>query len=207
MDRAELGLLKSAVDLAASRSAHEDDCWLHLADIASALTEVCSSGPGVSRQSEQHMYQVLLRMSADSERHLSWWERLEHTRRYERMVAAERVPVPVSPYVSPYSQGTSLNRSTASASSHPYPNNPYRVHTPHSSPVSAADSYIPSVVWSEGRELSVLLNDPRSPYCPSGSGSRGSRHSLDTEQMSSLRRAAASPPRFSGADLSLQHKD
>ncbi|KAJ1428250.1 hypothetical protein B484DRAFT_396908 [Ochromonadaceae sp. CCMP2298] len=75
-------LIKSVIDLAASRRdpAPEDD-WLSFDSIVEAFKEICFQ-LCLGQKQEQRVYSALLRMSAESERHLTWWEKLAMLQKY-----------------------------------------------------------------------------------------------------------------------------
>lgn len=84
--KSEVELIRSVIDLAASRrvpiNAKGDyDEWLTFDSISEALDDLCKQ-LHISRQVEQHCYQTLLRMSAESENHLTWWEKIEIIHKY-----------------------------------------------------------------------------------------------------------------------------
>jgi hypothetical protein len=82
----EIGIITAVIDLAASRrepvNAYGDyDEWLTFEAVCSALEDV-SKQLRIGKNLEQNCYQTLLRMSAESEQHLTWWEKMEHIERY-----------------------------------------------------------------------------------------------------------------------------
>lgn len=82
---AELQLLKSTIDLAAAQRQGESIEWLPLHAVLQAFKETCQM-LHISPSMEQKCYQILLLMSADSEQHLTWWERVYKINHYTELL-------------------------------------------------------------------------------------------------------------------------
>ena len=84
--KSEKELITAVIDLAASRrepisSSGELDEWLSFDAIVQALKELCNQ-LFIDKHIEQNCYQILLKMSAESERHLTWWEKIDMMEKY-----------------------------------------------------------------------------------------------------------------------------
>lgn len=151
----ELQVLKSAIDLAASKRSGESIEWLALSDILQSFNDVCFQLKLKEKdpQLEHRCYHILLLMSADTENGWTWWEKLEHVNKYIYSLSKQNHPA------AEFHKTTMLEATTSAQK--PRSMKLVSGNASRSGFPAARASTVSASLMQEGVELSGVLNSRR----------------------------------------------